>query len=71
MKALSITGVLLLILGILSFIVPFPHREKHGVSIGDAKFSIQTESSDRFPPAVGILLVGGGIVALIIGLRKA
>ena len=71
MKALSIAGVLLVILGILSFIVPVPHREKHGVSIGDDKSSIQTENSDRLPPAVGVVLVAGGVFALVLGLRKA
>jgi len=70
MKALPLVGVLLLVLGILSFIVPVPHREKHGVKIGDANFSIQTENSDRLPPVVGILLVAGGVGALVFGLRK-
>jgi hypothetical protein len=64
-------GVLFVILGILAFIMPVPHREKHGVKIGDAKFSVQTESSERLPPTVGTVLVAGGVVALIIGLRKA
>jgi hypothetical protein len=71
MKALSIAGVLLLILGVLSFVVPLPHHERHGIKVGDAKFSIQTESSEKLPPAVGIILIGGGVVALILGLRKA
>lgn len=71
MKALSIAGVLLLILGVLSFVVPLPHHEKHGIKVGDAKFSIQTESSEKLPPAVGVILIGGGVVALILGLRKA
>jgi uncharacterized membrane protein len=71
MKLLPIVGALLLILGILSFIIPVPHQEKHGVKIGDAKFSIQTESSEKLPPAVGIVLVAGGVVALVAGLRKA
>lgn len=71
MKALPVVGVLLLILGIVSFVVPVPHQEKHGMKIGDAKFSIQTESSEKLPPAVGMILVGGGVVALIQGLRKA
>ena len=71
MKALPIVGVLLVVLGILAFIVPVPHHEKHGVSFGDAKISVQTENSERLPPAVGILLVAGGVVALIVGLRKA
>lgn len=71
MKALPIAGVLLLILGILSFVVPVPHREKHGIKIGDANFSVQTEESEKLPPAVGIILIGGGVVALLVGLRKA
>jgi uncharacterized membrane protein len=70
MKALALTGVVLLVLGILSFVVPLPHKEKHGVSIGDAKFSIQTENSEKLPPLVGIILVGGGVFALVLGLRK-
>ena len=71
MKALPIVGVLLLGLGILSFVVPVPHREKHGIKVGDAKFGVQTESSEKLPPAVGIILIGDGVVALIVGLRKA
>ena len=70
MKGLTVVGALLLILGLLSFIVPVPHREKHGVKIGDAKFSVQTESSEKLPPAVGIVLIAGGVVGLIVGLRR-
>jgi len=71
MKGLAAAGVLLIVLGVLSFIVPLPHHEKHGVKIGDAQFSIQTENNERLPPVVGIILVGGGVAALILGLRKA
>lgn len=71
MKALPLVGVLLVVLGILSFVVPLPHQEKHGIKVGDAKFSVQTENSEKLPPAVGIILIGGGVVALIFGLRKA
>ena len=70
MKVLPIVGVLLLVLGILSFVVPVPHRENHGLKIGDAKISVETESSDKLPPAAGIVLLAGGVVALILGLRK-
>ena len=71
MKGLPIVGVLLLVLGVLSFVVPLPHQEKHGIKVGDAKFGIQTEDSEKLPSAVGIILIGGGVVALILGLRKA
>jgi len=71
MKALPLAGVLLLVLGVLSFVVPVPHSEKHGVKFGDAKISVETQSSDKLPPAVGVVLIAGGVVALILGLRKA
>jgi hypothetical protein len=71
MKALPLAGVLLLLLGVLSFVVPVPHSEKHGVKFGDAKISVETQSSDKLPPAVGIVLITGGVVALVLGLRKA
>jgi hypothetical protein len=70
MKALPLVGVLLLVLGVLSFVVPIPHRENHGVKIGDAKFSVETENSEKLPPAAGIVLLAGGVVALVLGMRK-
>jgi uncharacterized membrane protein len=71
MKGLSLVGVLLIVLGVLSFVVPVPHRERHGVKIGDAKFSVETENSEKLPPAAGIVLLAGGVVALVLGLRKS
>jgi hypothetical protein len=71
MKALPIVGALLLILGVLSFVIPVPSREDHSVKIGDAKIGVSTESSQKLPPAVGIILVAGGVGALLIGMRKA
>ena len=71
MKAISIVGILLLVLGVLSFVVPVPHREDHSVRIGDAKIGVQTENSEKLPPAVGIVLVAAGAVMLIFGARKS
>jgi len=70
MKILAVLGVLLLILGALSFVIPISHKENHGVSIGSAKLSVQTENDEKLPPAVGIILIGGGVLSLVIGLRK-
>jgi uncharacterized membrane protein len=69
-KALPLVGVLLLVLGVLSFVIPVPHRENHGVKFGDAKISVETDNSEKLPPAAGIVLLTGGVVALILGLRK-
>jgi len=70
MKNVAIVGALLLVLGLLSFVVPIPHRENHGIQIGDAKIGVQTQSSEKLPPAVGIVLLAGGVLALVVGLRK-
>jgi hypothetical protein len=67
---LVFVGILLLVLGLLSFVVPIPHSENHGVKIGDTKIGVQTENSEKLPPAVGIVLLAGGALALVLGLSK-
>jgi hypothetical protein len=71
MKNVGIIGVVLLALGLLAFVVPIPHNENHGVKIGDTKIGVQTQSSEKLPPAVGIVLVAGGVLALVVGARKS
>ena len=71
MKTSIVIGAVLLVLGVLAFIVPIPQREDHSVRIGDAKIGVQTQSSEKLPPAVGIILLAGGVVALVLGSRKS
>ena len=70
MKSSMLVGVVLLVLGVLAFVIPIPQREDHSVKIGDAKIGVQTQSSQKLPPAVGIVLVSGGVLALVLGSRK-
>lgn len=71
MKILPLVGVLLIVLGALSFVIPVSRRDEHRLSIGDAKISVQTENREKLPPAVGVILIGGGVLSLVLGLRKA
>jgi len=71
MKNMVVIGVVLLLLGLLSFVVPVPHSENHGVKIGDTKIGIQTQSSEKLPPAVGIVLLVGGVLTLVAGARRS
>jgi hypothetical protein len=69
MKALLAIGLVVLILGIISFVVPFPHSEHHGLSAGDAHVGI-TKHSERMSPAVSVLLVVVGAGMMIAGKRS-
>jgi hypothetical protein len=69
MKPLMGVGLAVLILGILSFFVPVPHHENHGVKIGDAHVGVQTEHSERLSPVIGGVLVAVGAVMMIAGGR--
>jgi len=70
MKNLMVVGVLLIVLGLISFLVPIPRSEDHSVKIGDAKIGVTTQNSEKLPPAVGIVLLVGGILVLVVGSRK-
>ena len=70
MKALLVAGIVLLVLGVVSFFVPFPHSEHHGVSFGDAHVGITTHDDEKVPPAVSIVLVVVG-AGLMIAARKS
>jgi len=71
MKSVATLGFILVLLGLLSFIIPIRRSENHGVKVGDAKIGIQTETSEKLPPAVGISLLSGGILVLLVGTRRS
>ena len=70
MKALMLIGVIVLVLGIASFVVPFPHHHHHGIKVGDSSIGVTTEHDEKLPPAFGIVLVVVG-AGLMIGGGKA
>jgi hypothetical protein len=70
MRGLGIAGVVLLVLGILSFVVPFPMYHHHGVSVGDAHIGVTTEHDQHIPPAISVVLVVAGAGLLIAGRKE-
>ena len=71
MKALALAGVVVLILGIVSFFVPMPHSEHHGVNVGDAHIGVTTEHDEKVPPALSIVLVVVGAGLMIAGRKSS
>ncbi len=71
MRLLTWIGVVVLILGILSFVVPVPVSHSRSAKVGDASISITTHDKEKLPPAVGGVLCAIGAVLLIAGTRRS
>jgi hypothetical protein len=69
-KALLWIGVVLLVLGIASLLIPIPHTETQGIKAGDLNIGVQTKHSERVAPAVSVVLIAGGIALMIAGGRS-
>jgi hypothetical protein len=69
MRILLFAGLLLMALGIASFVVPIPHTETQGIKIGGANLGVQTSHSERVSPVISVVLIAGGIALSIAGSR--
>jgi hypothetical protein len=69
MKILLYVGLLLIVLGVASLVVPIPHTQTEGVKLGNANLGVQTSHSERVSPIVSIVLIAGGIALGMAGAR--
>jgi hypothetical protein len=67
MKMLFGVGLVVLVLGIASFFIPFPRRENHGIKVGDASIGVQTQHDEKLSPAISAVLILGGVGMMIAG----
>ena len=71
MRPLAMIGIVVLLLGILSFVVPIPTSHSHGAKIGDTTIGVTTHDSEKLSPVIGGVLCAAGVVLLIAGSRKS
>src|ERR1039458_8851194 len=50
MKILLYVGLILVVLGIASLVVPVPHTEREGIKVGNTNLGVQTSHSERASP---------------------
>jgi hypothetical protein len=65
MKNLFWIGIVLLALGIASFLIPIPHTEREGVKAGGISLGIETKHEEKLPPIVGGLIIAAGAAMMI------
>ncbi|HSZ61858.1 MAG TPA: hypothetical protein VK828_08670 [Terriglobales bacterium] len=70
MKILLLAGIVLIVLGVASLVVPIPHTQTEGVKIGGASLGVQTTHSERVSPIISAVLIAGGIALSIGGARS-
>jgi hypothetical protein len=73
MKSLSITGLLLIVLGIVAFAyqgITYTTQEKV-VDLGPLQMTAEKTRTIPLPPVLGAIALVGGIVLLVIGKRSA
>jgi hypothetical protein len=61
MKILLFVGLVMVVLGIASLVVPIPRSETHGIKAGDVNIGVQTTHSERVSPILSAVLIAGGI----------
>jgi nucleoside recognition membrane protein YjiH len=59
MRALFWIGLVLVILGVVSFLVPIPSHQRDGVSVGGVSIGIETRHDEKAPPVVSAVILGG------------
>ena len=70
MKPLFWVGLVLLILGVASLIVPIPHNQREGVNVGGVSLGVETRHDEKAPPIVSAVMILGGVGLMIAGRPK-
>jgi hypothetical protein len=71
MKALFWIGIVLLILGIASLVVPIPRHEREGFKAGGLSVGIETRHDEKVSPIVSAAMILCGAGLLIAGKRRS
>jgi len=66
MNMMSWVGLVVLILGIASLVIPIPYRHHDGFTAGPVSIGVETNHSERLSPIVSAVLILGG-AGLMIG----
>jgi hypothetical protein len=71
MKVLFWIGLIILILGLVSLVVPIPRSEREGVTIGGVSLGVDTRHEEKISPALSAVMMLGGLGAMAVGKAKA
>ena len=72
MKAATIIGVVLIVLGIIALVYKgIPTKsERDVVRVGPMETTVETRKVIEVPPVVAGLAIAGGVILVVVGLKK-
>ena len=70
MKVLFWTGLVVLILGIVSLIIPIPRNEQDGINVGGVSIGVETRHEEKISPVISAVMILGGLGAMVAGKRR-
>ena len=71
MKALFFLGLVVVILGIVSLVVPIPRSERGGISVGGVSLGVETRHEEKVHPALSAVMILGGLGTMAAGKRRS
>jgi hypothetical protein len=70
MQALFWTGLVLLVLGITSLLVPIPSSQKDGITVGSMSIGVETNTHEKVSPIISAAMILGGAGLMIAAKKK-
>jgi hypothetical protein len=70
MKILFGIGLVVLILGFASLLIPIPRSERHGIQAGDVSIGVTTQTDEKVSPILSAVMILGGAGLMIAGKEK-
>jgi hypothetical protein len=71
MKALFWIGLVVLILGLVSLVMPIPRSQEEGFSVGGMSVGVETRHSEKVSPLVSVAMILGGVGMLVVGKMRS
>ena len=71
MKVLFWAGIVVLVLGVLSLVIPIPRSEHSGIQAGGIHMGVETHYDEKVSPIVSAAMILGGVGMMIAGKQKS
>lgn len=70
MKTVFLTGIVCVVLGLLSFVVTFPHAQNEQFQSDQISLGVSRTEPRHFPVGIGGTLIIGGFALMVTGCRE-